>query len=181
MTLDRIEYDQYLGTHLRLLYFVGRRENIFSDKTTFEDFLSFDFMQKFRCREAFYKNIQLLDEYIRECKGKLTEADLQILDNFHRYIQGDFVLLKCLRKHAIFINTSSNTVYAVNALADTFQELFDTIPAVCETTLVSYGDKIIYDGFIQKYDIILGPGLKKSLAGVYREAKAKHTIVTQIT
>jgi hypothetical protein len=178
--LERAEYDQYIRTHLGLLYFVGLKERVIPAKATFDDFLSYDFTRKFRCREALYRRIEVLDEYINKSMGKLSTADLLILNNFHKSIRGEFIILKCLSKHAIFIDTQDNSFYAVKALADPFQAFFDTFPAMCKTTLVPFGNKIIYDGFVEKYNIILGPEIRRSLEGDYKEAKAKKAIITEV-
>ncbi|WP_121356881.1 hypothetical protein [Flavisolibacter nicotianae] len=181
MTLDTAEYHQYISTHLGLLYFVGLREHIIPAKASFTAFLDYHSDRKFRCREAFYRNMgELLDTYIRENQERLTEADLQILNNFRRSIQGDFVILRCLSKHAVFMDTNSSSVYAVKALSDPFPVFFSTFPALCRTTLVPYANKIIYDGFLQPYDVLLGPGIKRSLEGDYREARANKAITTEI-
>ncbi len=181
VTLDTAEYHQYISTHLGLLYFVGIREHVIPATVSFMDFLDYHSDRKFRCREAFYRNMgELLDVYIKENKGRLSAADLQILNNFRRSIQGDFVILKCLSKHAIFMDTSSSSFYAVKALADPFPVFFRTFPAMCRTTLFPYGNKIIYDGFLEPYDILLGPRIKRSLEDDYRKARANKAIITEI-
>lgn len=180
MTLDKAEYYQYINAHLRLLYFVGVKEQIIPATATFADFRAYGLHQKFRCRQALYNKMELLDAYIEDKKQTLSDADLEVISAFPKRISSTFIILKCLSKHAVFIDTNDNTFYAVKALSDPFQLMFDYFPAMCKTTLVPFRDKIIYDGFIEPYLISFGFNLKGSFQQLYKKAKNNKAIISKL-
>src|SRR4030095_2247122 len=108
-------------------------------------------------------NEYLLEQYIAENLDQLSTRDINILTSFKKRITGDFIIVKCLKKHAIFIHAKSNKMYTVYALNDTFDSFFDHFPVLITTTLLPFKDKIIYDGFIQNSNIHIGPRIAKSL------------------
>jgi hypothetical protein len=180
MTLTTKEFNDYLKTHLGLLYFMGQQANIISTKTKFNEFRNLDLQVKFKCREFFFDNEDLLDEYIASNFDHLTNDEITILNGFKRKISSNFVILKCLKKNAIFIDTKDNKFYAVKALSDPFDDFFDKFPVNMTTTLIPFFDKIIYDGFIQSSGIYYGPGITKTLNEEYKIAKLNKNIVTTI-
>lgn len=180
MTLDEHEYHQYVETHINLLYYVGKVQNLIPPAMTIEAFYKLPFQRKYQCREELYKNMHLLDSYISEQGERLNDKEIHILQGFKRKIQSDFIILKCLTRHCIFIDCKTNVMYAVKALSDSFEIFFHRFPAYCSTTILPFKDTIIYDGFISPKGVSLGPGLSASMNDKYKLAKKNNTIVTTL-
>lgn len=128
MTLAETEYKEFLRTHLDLLFYVGQQKKILPRQTQFKNFLDADFKIKFNCREAFLDDDNILDEYIASNFDHLTTEQIDILVGFKKKIRSSFIIFKCLRNYAIFIDTKDNKFYAVKALSDTFDQFFDYFP-----------------------------------------------------
>lgn len=180
MTLSKKDYYEYLNTHLNLLFFVGYYTGILDKEMEFEDFLKTNFQTKGLCRDAFLEDLkELLNEYIGD-GTEIPKEQLAILEGFQKNITGQFVLLKCLSKYAIFKNVNNGKFYAVKALSDSFDELIPDYPAIIELNLIPFKGQIIYDGFIKGGNIKIGKNIKKSLHEEYMQAKKNNEIITSL-
>ncbi len=166
---------------MKLLYYVGIEQQLLSSTTTLDAFLKLPFQRKYQCREKFYQNIGLLDSYLATHTLFLEEEEISILKGFRKNIRSDFIILKCLTQHAIFIDSKTDAIYAVKALHDRFDEFFHRFPVYCSTALIPFKDTIIYDGFISTHgNILLGPGISSSMTLKYKQARKKDAIVTSL-
>ncbi len=179
MTLTEIEYDAFLGAHLGLLYYVGQQSKIIAGKVSYDNFVYESKHDKFKCREFLHRNWKLLDDYIAANSDRLTTEEITILSGFKRRISSKFVILKCLTNYAIFIDTKDDKFYAVKALGDPFYYLVDHFPAVVDATILPFNDQIVYDGFIERSGVYLGPGIRSNLNELYKEAKKRKQILTK--
>lgn len=177
MTLTDKEYKEFSSTHLKFLYFVGRQLEIYGD-ITFKAFLKLGMDIRFQCRRAVIQDMSLLDKYLEHSHASLSLLDLNILNAFRKQKCGQFIIFKCLSKHAIFIDTSDSSFYTVNALGDRFDELFYKFPVIVSTCILPFMDKIIYDGFIGLPVIYIGSNMRKVLEADYKIAKNKNKIRT---
>ncbi|MFA7444454.1 MAG: hypothetical protein WCY89_00770 [Flavobacteriaceae bacterium] len=177
MILSKKDYYEYLDTHLNLLYFAGYYTGILDEETGFEDFLRMGFQEKALCRDAFLEN---KEEILNECIGdasEIPENQLILLEGFRKSINGQFVLLKCLSKHAIFKNINNGKFYAIKALSDPFDKLVPSYPAILELNILPFKGQIIYDGFIKGGILQIGTNMKKSLHEEYMQAKKNNEII----
>lgn len=180
MTLSQNDYYEYLNTHLNLLFFVGYHTGILHEDMEFKEFLKTNFQTKAICRDAFLENQkELLDEYIGD-GTEIPKEQLFILEGFRKNITGQFVLIKCLSKHAIFKSIDNGKFYAVKALSDSFDELVPDYPAVFELNILPFKGQIIYDGFIKGGNMQIGADMKKSLNEEYIQAKKNNRIITSL-
>ena len=180
MTLTETEYKEFLKIHLGLLFFVGQQKKVFPANTTFKKFVDLDLNIKFKCRELLWEDENLLDEYIASNFDHLTNDQIEILEGFKRKIRSTFVIFKCLKNHAIFIDTKDNKFYAVKALSNTFEDFFEYFPVNISTTLIPFRNKIIYDGFIQSPEVYYGPNMTATMADDYKKAKRYKAILTRL-
>lgn len=180
MILDEDEYKLFLKTHLSLLYFAGLKGNLVSPNTSFEEFASLSSEKKFKCREYISKNSQLLDDFLQVNSESLNDDEKSIVNNFKKKISSNFIILKCLNKHAIFLK--DDKVYAVKALGDSFYEFFNYFPVTITTTILPFKNKIIYDGFMQSPTINLhfGSNMRRGFNEQYQQAKKNKTIITSM-
>lgn len=181
MVLDEQDYHLYVTTHINLLYYVGQVLELIPPAMTLKAFHKLSFQKKYQCREALYKNMRLLDDYTDKQKEQLSTEEIKILQGFKKKIQSDFIILKCLTRHCIFIDCKTNLVYTVKALLDPFKEFFPRFPAYFSTAILPFKNMIIYDGFISTGgQVSLGPGLSADMNEIYKKAKKNHTIITTL-
>ena len=165
---------------MKLLYYVGKEHELIPATTTMEAFFKFPFQRKYQCSEELYKNIHLLDSYLCKNAEHLHVREVEILEGFRMKVQSDFIILKCLSKYAIFIDSKTDIIYAVKALSDRFDDFFHKFPVYCSTTLIPFKSVIIYDGFISTHNIFLGPAISESMNEKYLLAKKDKAIVTML-
>jgi len=80
----------------------------------------------------------------------LSDEQYEILAGFRRRISKDcFIIPKCLKKYAIFIDNDNKKVYGIIALSNPFIDFFHDFPVVIKTTILPFNGKIIYDGFLE--------------------------------
>jgi hypothetical protein len=180
MTLTEKEFKEFLKIHLDLLFFVGLKENVLLSNLNFDQFLKLDFKAKFKCRKALFENEDILDEYVASNYDHLSVDELDILNGFKRRVKSNFVILKCLTNYAIFIDTKDNKFYAVKALKDPFDMFFDRFPVQVSTVLIPFKNTIIYDGFMESYNIYFGSNIRRSLNEEYKLAKQQKIICTNL-
>ena len=181
MILTPEEYNAFLKVHLDLLYYAGKKHKIFNAGTSLKDFKDFPLENKFECREYFNEHPDILEEFIKQNQTKLSSQHMKILDGFRSRIVSDyFIILKCLKKYAIFIDNDSKKVYGVTGLSNPFHDFFYDFPVVVKTTILPFNGKIIYDGFLQSYETYLGPNMTWEYNEIYKEAKNKRQIITSL-
>lgn len=180
MNLSSIESKNYIEAHLDFLYYVGKRTGILKNSMNFTAFQNLGLKVKFQCRDRFLKNPKLLDDYLTLYFNDLEPEKIKILEGFRKRISGDFVILKYLKNHAVFIDLITSKIYLVKALKDRFDQLIPGTPKMVKATILPFMDKIIYDGFLEPYTIIIGKGIKNDLSHLYKKAKEKKELISEI-
>src|SRR3954468_5623965 len=91
-------------------------------------------------------------------------------------------VLRFLKKHTIFLTAKEPTVaYGVVALSDPFQEVIEQpLPFYCKTVLLPFRGRIVYDGLLSGYNLIIGRNMTRDLNDAYNAAKKRHGIVTSL-
>lgn len=178
MTLDPQDYKQYLETSLQLLYYVGKTSKVFPAKTSYEEFLKLN--SKFECRQAMYKNMNLLDEHLQAYKGKLSTDQTKIILGYKKKIQSNFVVFRYLKQFAIFMNIENNKFYTVTALGEPFDNFFPQLPVICGAVILPFKNKIIYDGFLTGGSVHVGSHMKAEINEDYKKAKQEKQIITTL-
>jgi hypothetical protein len=181
MILTEIQKNNFLNTNLPLLYYVGLETGAILKNTSFKEFQDYDTDVKYECRNALLKNAEIIDEYIASNFDHLTAEQVEILNGYKFRKEGNFIIFKCLTKHAIFIDTSDNRYYCVKALSDPFDCMLDWFPAYLEkVTLLPYSGMIIYDGFFVPQPIHFGAGIRQDLNYGYQQAKKEKRIISTL-
>src|SRR5262245_58690675 len=99
-----------------LQFFVNQRLQLIPNCPTVETYQSLTSEQKLKVRDALYKNIQLIDEFVKENPVGFDVGELQIVESWQKFVAGEFFIERYLAKYAILIQRQ--TVYAVLGLFD---------------------------------------------------------------
>ena len=95
---------------------------------------------------------------------------------------GKFYVFRELKKYTVFLSTTSPAIaYGVLALSQPFEELIGPyLPVLTQTVLLPFKGMIVYDGLMSSYNISFGPGIRRISTQDFKEAKARHGIVTSL-
>ena len=153
---------------------------VIDSNMTFDQFRLLTIKDKIKCRDQLNKHPYLLENYIKSYSKSLHSEQIKIIEGFKQKIKGDFIILKCLKENAVFIDIDEKKVYMVKALNDRFDELFDFFPVYCNATLLPFNNKIIYDGFLTSQSLRFGKNLRYEFNEIYKNAKNKNDIIWTI-
>ena len=143
-------------------------------------FKNLGFKVKFQCRDRFLKNPKILDGYLAQHVEDFDKERIKFLKGFRKRIPGYFVILKYLKHNAVFIDLNTSKVYLVKAVGDRFDKLIPWTPKIVKATILPFQDKIIYDGFMEPYRIRIGKVYKYDLNMLYKNAKVKNELISEI-
>ncbi len=95
---------------------------------------------------------------------------------------GEFYVLRFLKKYTVFLTAKEPTVaYGVVALSEPFEEVIEQpLPFFCKTVLLPFQGRIVYDGLLSGYNLIIGSNIRRELNDAYNAAKKRHGIVTSL-
>jgi hypothetical protein len=163
-----------------LQFFVNQRLQLIPDCSTLEAYQRLTAEQKLKVRDALYKNIQLVDEFVAENPAGFDAEELQIVKSWKRFVAGEFFIERYLAKYAILIK--DQTVYAVLGLFDPleFSAPRELLPVYVKTVLLPFKGRIIYDGLLQPHQIYFGSGIRSDLKETYLTAKQNQRIVESL-
>lgn len=143
---------------------------------------SIDVVRAVEVRNALWENEAILNRFIEENPAQLPSEDLDILKTWKYHRQGNFIVYKVLKKHAIFINQDkANDIFAVKGLQSSFEDIFGSfLPIMVKTVLLPFNDEIITDGLFQSYNLTFGPGIRNGFKSDYDDAKELDKIITTL-
>ncbi|MDB5694434.1 MAG: hypothetical protein JWO81_3497, partial [Alphaproteobacteria bacterium] len=108
--------------------------------------------------------------------------DLEIVRAWRFQVKERYVIFRNMAKYTVFLsNTDPAIAYGVVALSEPFEEVTRSeLPVMVETVLLPFKGRIIYDVLLHRFNVLFGPGILRSLNESYKEAKARHGIVTTL-
>ena len=68
-----------------------------------EDFSKIPLEDLQKLKDKLYDNPQLIDEYAQKNPNGLSRDELDIIMSWHDFVRGDFVVIKYLKKYAVFL------------------------------------------------------------------------------
>ena len=143
--------------------------------------IRFDAADAVELRNILWEDETLLDKFIAQNPANLRVTDLEMAKTWKHRRLGDFIIYKCLKNHAIFLNQDHSTeVFYVKGLASSFDEIFPYFPIMIVTALLPYGDQIITDGLFKSYGVSFGKGIRSHMKSSYEDAKERDTIITSL-
>jgi hypothetical protein len=184
MLLSPRDVELFFRLHRTLMFFVNQRLKVIPDDVTSpEEFSSLPPETRLKVRDAFLKDTDLLQAFVEENPACLHSDELAIVQSWQQLLHAKFYLFRQLKKYMVFLTADKETVvaYGVLALSQPFDELVGPyLPVLTETVLLPFRDKIVYDGLMSSYPISFGGGIKRMLNESFKEAKARHGIVTSL-
>ncbi len=182
MKLDKRDLRDFLKLHKALLLYTNQRLKIHKSVTTVNQLLNLGIKELMKVRDALYSRPSLIDDFIAANPSRLSPEELEAVSEWRNRVKGSFFILRCLKKHAIFLDEQSPAhAYGVLALSETLDEILGPrLPVRIDAVLLPFRNQIVYDGFVAPYNIIFGKGFRDDLNELYREAKHRFGVITSL-
>ena len=183
MLLNPNELGLFFRLHRTHMFFVNKRLKVIPDQvSTPEEFAALSPEVRLRVRDAFLDNLDLIESFAAENPAHLSEDELDIVRSWRHLVHGKFYVFRELAKYTVFLSPTDPAIaYGVLALSQPFEDLIGPhLPVLTQTVLLPYRDKIVYDGLMSTFNISFGPGIRRGLNEGFKQAKARHGIVTSL-
>lgn len=183
MLLEPQDVELFFRLHRTLMFFVNQRLKVISDDlATPEEFAALIPEVRLKVRDALNANVDLIQSFVAENPAHLAEDELDIVRSWRHLVAGKFYIFRELKNYTVFLSTTRPAIaYGVLALSQPFEELIGPyLPVLTQTVLLPFKDRIVYDGLLNSYRISFGPGIRRNLNQDFKEAKARHGIVTSL-
>lgn len=127
-----------------------------------------------------WERIWIIDDYVAETQ--LPDEHKEILLDWKRCISGAFIIERHLKKGSVFISTEDNSVYLVNGIIDSWEEMLPDypMPTIVKATLLPFKNVIISDGLVSAFPIHFGRNSAADFKEIYMSAKRDHTVISHI-
>jgi Domain of unknown function (DUF6398) len=183
MLLEPQDVELFFKLHRSLMFFVNQRLKVVPDDIASpEAFAAMSPQVRLKVRDAFSANLDLIQSFLDENPANLNEDELAIVRCWRHLVAGKFYVFRELAKYTVFLSTTSPAIaYGVLALSQPFEDLIGPyLPVLTQTVLLPFKGVIVYDGLMSSYNISFGPGIRRNLNQDFKEAKARHGIVTSL-
>jgi hypothetical protein len=183
MLLPPDELELFFRLHRAVMFFVNQRLNVIPNKVaTPAEFAALSPEVRLKVREALNANLDLIESFADENPAHFTEDELEIVRSWGHLVTGKFYVFRELKKYTLFLSTTSPAIaYGVLALSQPFEGLIGPyLPVLTQTVLLPFKGVIVYDGLMSSYNISFGPGIRRNLNEDFKEAKARHGVVTSL-
>lgn len=183
MILDFDDAVQFFKLHKALMLFVNQKLKIVETPTKSRKIVSLPESDRLKVRNALVEHIDLIDAFVEANPYKFDSDELAIVGSWRNLVAGDFYILRFLKKHTIFLSGKEEPpiAYGVLGLSDPLEYVIqDPLPFFCKAVLLPFRDKIVYDGLLWGYNILIGPNMTRDLNRLYKESKERHGIVTSL-
>ncbi len=181
--LEKEDVVLFYKLYSRLLCFVNKQAKVLkSELLSPADFATLPFEGRAKVRDVLYNEKEYIDQFIKnQSAQELNSDELAIISSWKHFERGKFFIYKHFKKHSIFLPDSGNgKAFAVSGIFDPLEELFPHTPALVETVLLPFKDRIIYDGLVRGYSIHFGSGIRNDIKDTYEKAKHTFGLVTQL-
>src|SRR5258707_3939106 len=166
-----------------LMFFVNQRLKVVPDDfASPNELTALSGEVRLKFRDALLNHVDLIQSFVDENPVHLPDDELAIVHAWRHLVAGKFYIFRELKNHTVFLSTDKQPVaYGVRALSQSFEELVGPyLPVLTQTVLLPFKDKIVYDGLLNTYRMSFGAGSRRSLNESFKEAKARHGIVTSL-
>jgi hypothetical protein len=183
MILDPDDAQKFFKLHKALALFVNQRLALGEPPARSASVIvSLPPEGRLEVREALVKHRDLIDAFIKQNPYKLAPSELGIVKSWHDLVAGEFCVLRFLKKYTVFLTARKPTIaYGVVALSEPLEVVIkQELPYICKTVLLPFQGRIVYDGLLSGYNVLLGSGIRRELNDAYNTAKKQHGIVTSL-
>jgi hypothetical protein len=183
MILDPDDAERFFKLHKALMLFVDRRFKVVKPPAaSSKTIVALPPAQRHKVRDALVEHLDLIDAFVEENPYQLDSDHLDIVESWHDLVAGEFYVLRHLKKYTVFLTAKEPTIaYGVVGLSEPFEEVIQQpLPFLCRTVLLPFRGRIVYDGLLSGYNLIIGSNMTRELNDAYNTAKERHGVVTSL-
>jgi hypothetical protein len=174
----------FISLYHMLLYYAGTTRDVLPPGMSFDDFLEEATNTKAECRDAIYSPHPLISDFGSNNSDILSEKEQEVLKAWAaHHVKGDFVMLRHLKKHTIFLNTADPGVaYGVLGLTTDLKEIVPNgyLPVYVRTVLLPYEGVIVCDGLVAMHNMLIGPNMSRNMREEYKELEKAGLVLTTL-
>lgn len=174
MTLEKQDAELFYELWFPLLDFVNQKYRICPGVGTIDRSRGVDAADAKKIADYLWSHTQVLQEYLAQ--AKLPEEQAQIVAGWAQCKPGKYIMERHLKKGTVFISEDDQTVYMVEGLFSTWEEMMGKGPVLLDAVLIPFKDMIISDGLVRAYPFHFGRGYSEAFKDIYRKAKEDNTI-----
>jgi hypothetical protein len=177
------DVELFFRLHRTLMFFVNQRLKVTPIKVASpEEFAALSPEVRLKVRDSLNTNLDLIESFTAENPARLSDDELDIVRSWRHLVTGKFYVFRELKKYTVFLSTTSPAIaYGVLALSQPFEDLIGPyLPVLTQTVLLPFKGMLVYDGLMSSYNISFGPGIRRNLNQDFKEAKARHGIITSL-
>lgn len=133
-------------------------------------------------RNALWADDELRERFISANPAGLSSAELAVVASWRYRRAGSFYIVRALKKYTVLLSEDlPPRAYGVLGLSAPMEELAPgPLPVLAQTVLLPFEGQIIYDGLLQWYAVIFGPGIRARLNAEYRTAQEREGVITTL-
>jgi len=126
---------------------------------------------------------ELLATFLEGQRAQLTPEDVGIVEEWRRVVPGKFTVVKALKSGAVLCGGPENRHYLVLGIEQPLEAALGgwPLPAFVETRLLPFKGRIVYDGILARYPVLLGSGMRGSANRDYQAARRRGQVLTSLT
>ena len=150
MILNNEQNDRFFDTMDSLLYYVNERFRVVEGFTL--DFANaLDDVKGSLVAHTLWDNVEIIDDFVRDNPHRLPQRHLQTALNWKNALPGFYTLVRYQSGRAVLMNEAG--VFSVCGVTYELEGEIGPAPAYVELVLLPFDDLIVYDGFLQAYDV----------------------------
>ncbi len=150
MVLNDEQVNRFFDTMDALLYYVNEKFRVVKGFTLEGDTM-IDDVKASMVSHALWDNVEVIDDFVRENPFKLPEACLEVARRWKNALPGFYTLVRYQSGKALLMNEAG--VFSVMGVTLEIEGEIGPAPAGVEIVLIPFDDVIVYDGFLQAYDL----------------------------
>jgi hypothetical protein len=167
---------------LALLRYVNEEQHLVPAFSPSEEDTSLSLSDEMQLRNALWANDGLRERFVTANPARLDAADLAVVASWQYRRAGSFYIVRSLKKYTVFLSEDiPPRAYGVLGLSTPIEELATgPLPVFAQAVLLPFEEQIIYDGLLQWYAVVFGPGIRARLNADYRNAQEREGIITRL-
>lgn len=172
----------FFKLHRGLLRFVQETLKVVSIQEAQFDINELPAADLFKLTQSYVSRLELIDAFVAANPARFSVDELAIVSSWRHLVAGRFVALRQLKSHMIFLSqTEPIKAFAVLGLSQPLEQVFGArTPALIETVLLPFRDKIVCDGIVSRFNIFFGPGIRQGFEESLRTARGRGAFLTSL-
>lgn len=160
-----------------LLDYTNQKYNINKKLRNFDDICDAESEELIDIRDKLWENPNIIKNYLKENPNKLNEELISIIKSWNeKKINKEFVLYKYEDEYTLFIDDYN--IYYVKGLKVRIRDMIpeQKLPMIVKTVLLPLKDQIIYDSYVEQYNMAVGNNLRKIWHDNYKKLLKENKI-----